>query len=337
MKDLEALCLLNGTSGDEGSVRDFILSKLGDTEFVVDNLGNIIVEKKGKQKPKNKLMLSAHMDEVGVIITHIDENGFLSFSTVGGIDPKALLGKRVRIGNVLGVIGTAPVHLSEDTAVMPKVDKMYIDIGALNREDALKCVSPGDCGVFESEFVRFGDGFIKSKAIDDRVGCALLLELLEKELPFDVSVCFLTREEIGLKGAACAAAGVKPDIALVLESTTSNDVCGVSGADKVCALGEGPVISFMDRATLYDRGLYREAMHIAKANRLKAQTKTKIAGGNDASAIQIAGEGARVLAVSVPTRYIHSAVSVAKISDIESTALLVEKLIQRFGNLENEA
>ena len=154
---------------------------------------------------------------------------------MGGIDAKALLGKRVRIGTTLGIIGTAPVHLTKDEDVMPKTEDMRIDIGAADKAEALRFVSPGDVGVFESEFVRFGDGFVKAKAIDDRIGCSIMLELLEKELPYDCTFCFVVKEEIGLKGAGCAAHRVKPDIAIVLESTTANDVCGVSGAERVCA------------------------------------------------------------------------------------------------------
>ena len=332
MKYLKELCLLEGTSGDENRVRDFIISHLGNNPYTVDNLGNIIVQKKGKCTPKNRIMLSAHMDEVGIIITYIHDDGLMSFSTVGGIDPKALLGKRFVLNGHLCIVGTAPVHLSEDSSVMPKTQDMFLDIGAKDKLEAEKYVQLGDVAVFESEYVEFGNGFLKSKAIDDRFGCALLLELLEKELAFDVTVCFVVREEIGLKGAGCAAAKVKPDIGIVFESTTANDVCSVSGADRVCALGEGPVISFMDRATLYDRELYKEAVLTAKSEGIKAQTKTRIAGGNDASAIQIAGEGARVLALSLPTRYIHSSSSVAKFEDMESACKLAYKLIERFGN-----
>lgn len=332
MQHFETLCLLGGTSGAETTVREYILSQLGELPYIVDNLGNIIVEKKGNKTPSNQLMLSAHMDEVGMIITHIHEDGVLSFATVGGIDTKALLGKRVRIGERLGVIGTAPMHLSEDTSLMPKEDEMYIDIGAKDKAQAEQYVRPGDTAVFESAFVRFGSAAVKSKAIDDRFGCALLLELLASELPYDVTLCFCTMEEIGLKGAGAAASRVQPDIALVLESTTANDVCGVSGADTVCKLGQGAVVSFMDRGTVYDRALYQSAMRLAKEQGIQVQTKTKIAGGNDAAAIQTAGEGARVLALSLPTRYIHSAVSMAREEDMHSCLQLAKALIQEFGD-----
>ena len=334
MRYLKELCLLGGTSGDESAVREYIISHLGANPYTVDALGNIIVEKKGAAAPKQKIMLAAHMDEVGMIITHIDDDGFLSFAPVGGIDAKALLGKRVRVNGHLGVIGTAPVHLTEDESVMPKPEQMYIDIGAADKAEAEAYVSLGDRAVFESDYVPFGDGFLKSKAIDDRFGCALLLELLEKELPYDVTVCFCVMEEIGLKGSGAAANRVKPAIAVVIESTTANDVSGVSGADRVCVLGEGAVVSFMDRATVYDKRLYDIAVQTAKENGIAVQTKTKIAGGNDAGAIQSAADGVRVLALSVPTRNIHSASCVANTKDMQAVADLLEALLARLGETE---
>ena len=334
MRYLKELCLLGGTSGDEGAVREYIISHLGAHPYTVDALGNIIVEKKGAAAPKQKIMLAAHMDEVGMIITHIDDDGFLSFAPVGGIDAKALLGKRVRVNGHLGVIGTAPVHLTEDESVMPKPEQMYIDIGAADKAEAEAYVSLGNRAVFESDYVPFGDDFIKSKAIDDRFGCALLLELLEKELPYDVTVCFCVMEEIGLKGSGAAANRIKPAIAVVIESTTANDVSGVSGADRVCVLGEGAVVSFMDRATVYDKRLYDIAVQTAKENGIAVQTKTKIAGGNDAGAIQSAADGVRVLALSVPTRNIHSASCVANTKDMQAVADLLEVLLARLGETE---
>ena len=331
MRYLKDLCLLGATAGDEESVRAYILSHLGAHPYTVDALGNVIVEKKGKHPAHRKIMLSAHMDEVGVIITHITDEGFLKFATVGGIDAKALLGKRVRIHSLLGVIGTAPIHLTEDESVMPKAEQMYIDIGAKDRAEAQQYVALGDRGVFESDYVCFGEGYIKSKAIDDRFGCAVLLNLLEEDLECDVTLCFCTMEEIGLKGSGAAANRVQPDIGIVIESTTANDVCGVQGSERVCVLGEGVVVSFMDGATMYDKALYESTMKLAEKAHIKAQTKTKIAGGKDAAARQRAGNGARVLALSVPTRYIHSGACVAKQEDMQSTYDLLKALIAHEG------
>ena len=336
MKYLKDLCELCAVSGEEKAVRDYVISKLADNPYYIDNAGNLIVEKKGRKVPKNKLMLAAHMDEVGFIITFTDKSGMLKFDTVGGIDAKSLLGKRVKIGNNIGVIGTVPVHLisKEDESKMPEVGAMFIDIGASSKEEAEKRVSLGDTGTFLSDYTEYGAGFVKSKAIDDRFGCAVLLNLLESDLEYDVTLCFTVREEIGLKGAGVAANGIKPDIALIIESTTANDTCGVSGSDKVCMLGKGAVVSFMDGRTLYDKTLYRAAMNLAEEKGIAAQTKTKIAGGNDAGAVQSAGEGSRVLAVSLPTRYIHSSSCVAKKEDMQSVLDLTIKLIAEFGEIE---
>ena len=335
MKYLKELCEISAPSGEEKSVRDFIIPKLGGSDYYIDNAGNLIVVKKGKKTPKNKLMLAAHMDEVGFIVTFIDDSGMLKFDTVGGIDAKSLLGKRVKIGDNIGVIGTVPVHLTdkESESKMPKVSDMFIDIGVSGKEEDQKTVSLGDIGTFLSDYTEYGEGFIKSKAIDDRFGCAVLLDILESETEYDVTLCFTVREEIGLLGAGVAANTVKPDIAIVIESTTANDTVGVSGSDKVCSLGEGAVVSFMDGRTLYDKTLYRLAMNLAEEKGIKAQTKTKIAGGNDAGALQSAGIGSRVLAVSLPTRYIHSSSCVAKKEDMQSVSELTKELINRFGNI----
>lgn len=335
MKYLKELCQICAPSGEEKSVRDFIISKLGECDYYVDNAGNLIVEKKGKKTPDNKLMLAAHMDEVGFIITFIEDGGMLKFDTVGGIDAKSLLGKRVKIGDNIGVIGTAPIHLTdkESENKMPKVSEMFIDIGVSGKEAAEKLVSLGDTGTFLSDYTEYGDGFVKSKAIDDRFGCAVLLDIARSECEFDVTLCFTVREEIGLFGAGVAANRVKPDIALVIESTTANDICSVSGSDKVCSLGAGAVVSFMDGRTLYDKSLYRSAMNLAEEKGIKAQTKTKIAGGNDAGVLQSAGIGSRVLAVSLPTRYIHSSSCVAKKDDMKSVLDLTKELIKKFGNI----
>lgn len=335
MKYLKELCEISAPSGEEKAVRDYIISKLGDCDYITDNAGNLIVEKKGKKTPKNKLMLAAHMDEVGFIVTFIDDSGMLKFDTVGGIDAKSLLGKRVKIGDNIGVIGTVPVHLTdkESESKMPKASDMFIDLGFSCKAQAEKAVALGDIGTFLSDYTEYGEGFIKSKAIDDRFGCAVLLDILESESEYDVTICFTVREEIGLLGAGVAANRVKPDIAIVIESTTANDTVGVSGSDKVCSLGDGAVVSFMDGRTLYDKTLYRVAMNLAEQKGIKAQTKTKIAGGNDAGALQSAGIGSRVLAVSLPTRYIHSSSCVAKKDDMRSVLVLTKELIKKFGNI----
>lgn len=329
---LKELCLLNGTSGDEGAVRDYIISKIEDKcEYRVDALGSIIAFKKGKNKPDKKVMVCAHMDEVGFIITDITDDGYLKFSPVGGIDARIVADRKVTVNNIEGVIGLKPIHLlssdEKDKAVSFK--NLFIDIGAKDKADALKYVSLGDYACFSSDYYEFGDGFIKAKALDDRIGCMLMIELINSDLEYDTYFCFNVQEEVGLRGSKCTSFDVQPDISVILESTTAADLCGVTGGDRVCVLGNGPVISFMDGRTVYDKDLYKLARKVADDNNIPAQTKTAIAGGNDAGAIQTSGKGSKVIAISIPSRYIHSASSVVKSEDIENTRKLLNKLLPK--------
>lgn len=330
---LKDLCLINGTSGDEGAVRDFIIEQIKDyCEYSVDALGSIIAFKKGRKTPAKKVSFNAHMDEVGFIVTGITEEGYLRFSTVGSIDSRVCIDRVVTVGNgVKGVIGDKAFHLlSEDERKQcPSIDKLLIDIGATTKEEAEKAVSLGDFAYFDSDFREFGDGFIKCKALDDRIGCMLLIELIKSELEYDTYFCFNVQEEVGLRGSKCTSFAVQSDISIILESTTAADLDGVSGDKRVCVLKNGPVISFMDRRTIYDKELYKLAIDTAKENSIPAQTKTAIAGGNDAGAIQLSGKGSRVLAISLPSRYIHSASSVVNKLDIENTRKLIGKLLTK--------
>ena len=319
---LKDLCLLNGTSGREEAVRNYIIEKIKDKcEYSVDALGSVIAFKKGRKAPDKKVLVAAHTDEVGFIITDITDDGYLRFAPVGGIDAAVVLGRRVDINGIKGVVGAKAVHLLSDDEKKnePAFDKLAIDIGAADKAEAEKAVLLGDCAYFASDYCEFGDGFIKSKALDDRIGCMLMIELINSNLEYDTYFCFNVQEEVGLRGSGCSAYAVKPDVAVILESTTAADIDGVTGGDKCCVLGKGPVVSFMDGRTIYDKQIFDLAFEIAKENNIKIQTKTKIAGGNDAGAIQKSGAGCRVAAVSLPCRYIHSGSSVVKIGDIEET------------------
>ncbi len=334
MKYLKDLCLLNSISGDESDVRDFIISKIQDKcEYTVDNLGNIIALRKGKKVPDKKLMICAHMDEVGFIVTSVGENGDIFFDTVGGIDTSVISGKRVLIGKnkIQGVIGNVPVHRlsKEQRKKFPQISSMSIDIGASDKNEALKYVKQGDCVYFDSDYIEFGCNMIKSKAIDDRAGCSIMLELIENEHEFDTYYVFNTQEEIGLRGSRVSAYRVNPDIAIVLESTTASDIDGVSGAKRVCEVGKGAVVSYMDRSTMYNRDLYNLAFDIAEENNIKIQTKSVIAGGNDSGAIHITGNGVKTVAVSLPCRYLHSPSCVIKSDDYFESLKLVDILRNR--------
>ena len=330
---LRTLCNLNGISGREDSVRDYIISQIKDyCEYSVDPLGNLIAFKKGKKEAKNIVMIDAHMDEVGMIVTGIDNDGFIKFAKVGGIDSKVIIGRSVRIGekNIPGVLGIKPIHLikKSDEEKIPSDDEMYIDIGAKDKESAMKLVSLGDEIHFESEFIEFGDGFIKSKALDDRVGCAIMINLIRSDLEYDCRFSFSVQEEIGTRGAMASAFTVAPDYSVVVETTTAADISGVEGSDRVCICGEGGAVSFMDRSTVYNHDMYLKAMKIASDKGIKAQTKTRVAGGNNAGAIHKSRGGVSVVTISVPCRYLHSPCCVCKYSDIESSRNLIKALAE---------
>ena len=331
---LKTLCDLNGTSGNEAAVRDSILEQIKPycTTCTMDAMGSIIAFKKGKRTPEKRVMLSAHMDEVGFIITGATDEGYLQFAPVGGINPAVVLGRRLALENGgYGMVGTVPIHLLHGDAgeKVPSFDDLLLDVGAGDKQ-AAKAIAPvGSFAYFSEPYTAFGDGKICAKALDDRIGCMLMIELLRSELEADTWFCFQVQEEVGLRGAACTGSRVRPDLVLVLEATTAADLDGVTGDKRVCVLGHGPVVSFMDGATIYDRALYRLARETADENGIPNQTKTAIAGGNDAGALQRAGQGSAALAVSLPCRYIHSGASVVQRSDIDATRALLTALLPK--------
>lgn len=329
---LKKLCMLNSASGDERAVREFIIEQIKDfCEYEVDNLGSIIAFKKGEKTPDKKVMFAAHMDEVGFIITDIDDEGYLSFAPVGGIDTKVVADRVLNINSVKGVVGLKPVHLlsSEERNTPLTFKDMRIDIGASDRKQAEENVSLGDFAYFESEYYELGNGLIKAKAIDDRVGCMLMIELIKSNLEYDTYFCFNVQEEVGLRGSACTSYAVQSDISVILEATTASDIDELNGSDAVCFLGSGSVVSFMDGRTIYNKELYDLAMTTANENGIKVQSKRAIAGGNDAGAIQTSGKGSKVLAISLPCRYIHSACCVANKDDIDQMRELIKALMTK--------
>lgn len=327
---LKQLCSLDGTSGDEGAARDFVISQIKDyCEYKVDNLGNIIAFKKGKNAPAKKVLIDAHLDEVGLIITHIENDGFLRFKIVGGIDTAALLCRRVKInGKIPGIIGCKPVHLcdGDERKKLPDADSLYIDIGVSSADEANTYVAVGDCAVMCSDFTVTGDKIL-TKALDDRVGCLVLIDLLKQGAEYDFYASFSVQEEVGLRGAGVVAFAVEPDAAIVIDGTTAADVAGVAAAKQVCRQGEGAVVSFMDGATSYDREYYNAALNSG----IKAQSKCAVAGGNNAGAIHLSRGGVRTLALSVPCRYIHTVGSVCDMRDIIAVRDLTKYMVDQIA------
>lgn len=331
---LKDLCLLNAVSGNEESVRNFIIDKIKEfCEYSVDNLGNVIALRKGRKTPDKKLMVAAHTDEVGLIITSIRSDGTLTFDAVGGIDSAVIIGKKVKIGKaeLNGVVGSKAVHKlsAKQRDEAPEISDLYIDFGAADKQDAEKNVNVGDYAYFDSDYIEFGNRRIKAKAIDDRAGCAIMLSLIEEEPEYNTWFVFNVQEEIGLRGSTVSAYTVQPDIAIVLEATTAADIEGTSGAERVCQVGKGPVVSFMDRSTMYDKELYKTAFSLADELGISCQTKSMIAGGNDSGAIHISGKGVRTIAVSLPCRYLHSPSCVISAQDYDDTYTLVKAMMKK--------
>ncbi len=330
---LKKLCLSCGISGEEEEVRELILSEIRPAaeRWEIDPLGNLIVFKKGRKSPRRRLMLCAHMDEVGMIVTYITPEGLLKFDCVGGIHNSALFARQVLVGKnrVPGVVCAKPVHVAQgdERKKCPSAKDLTIDIGASTAEEAGAVVSVGDAVYFDAPYEEKG-GFVIGKAIDDRLGCAVLIAMLQREQPYDMTYVFTVREEIGLQGAAAAAFTVAPDDAIIVESTTAADTPFAEGEQQVCRVGEGAVVSLMDRSTIYDREYYDLAMKTAERIGVKAQTKTMIAGGNDAGAVHRSRGGVRTAAVSVPCRYLHGSSSLIAVSDAEAVAALTEALAE---------
>lgn len=318
-----------GVSGSEGEVRAIIkeLAALYASDMKVDHLGNLYVHKKGRGR---RIMLAAHMDEVGMRVTGVLDSGLLAYDNAG-LDSRVVVSKRVVIGKgkVPGVIGSKAIHLQKRTDLDKKLphEELFIDIGAKDKEDALKYVSVGDFVCFDTEFEFFGDGLMKGKALDDRIGCAVLLELLKKDYDCDLYAVFTVQEEVGLRGATVAAYTVEPELALVFEGTTANDMPDAKGHEHVTKVGKGPAITFMDGATITKKKMLDALIDTAKEAGIPFQMRQGTKGGTDAGRIHRAKAGAITGGISVPCRYIHSPVSVASVSDFENAVKLADAFL----------
>ncbi|MDR0804833.1 MAG: M42 family peptidase [Oscillospiraceae bacterium] len=302
--------------------------------------GNEVIFVDNGEVGANVVAFFAHKDEVRFIVNYIDDSGFLRLSTVGGISPSVIYGRILQNDKIRGVVGAKPKHLLE-TADKEKYPKhIWLDIGAENKDEAAKYAPLGSIFYFDKLFQKVGNktgGKLLAKAIDDRIGCEIIAELVEKDMPYSFWAVFTNNEEIGCIGGKMALDNISalaekhglpnPNIAVVIESTTAADIPDVTGAERVCELGKGAVVSYMDRGTLYDKKLYDQIKNIAHQNNIAVQTKTLIAGGNDASQIHKSRGGIRTAAVSIPTRYLHSPASVADMRDIDSVSALAEKLV----------
>ncbi|HLR34399.1 MAG TPA: M42 family metallopeptidase [Tissierellales bacterium] len=330
---LKKLTEASGVSGNESEVRNIIIDEIKDyvDDIKIDNIGNVIVYKKGKVNAP-KLMVTAHLDEVGLMVVNIDDSGLLKFVPVGGIDKRVLVSKPVKVGKdkIQGVIGAKPIHLQKRTEWENALDieDLYIDIGVNNKEEAEKLVSIGDYVTFDTESLEFGNNLIKAKALDNRVGCSLLIDLLKEESSFSYYGVFTVMEEVGLRGAGPAAFSVEPDVSIILEGTLCSDMPKAEVYEISTVLGDGPAISLMDRTTVYNIKLRERIVSIAKKNNIPYQYRKTTFGGNDSGKIHLAKEGSITTTISVPCRYIHSPVSVMSKDDYENTFKLLKAVLK---------
>lgn len=341
---LKRLSEAAGVSGREDEVRQIIIDAIADQvdEYRVDSIGNVIALKKGDGSSDLKVMVAAHMDEVGFMISQIEENGLLRFFKVGGLDDRILPAKVLWIGDkkVPGVIGIKPVHLVKREEVQKpiKYEQLAIDIGASSKAEAEKLVQRGDYATFAAEFVELnpeGKSWrtVRGKAFDDRAGCAVLLKLLNTQYPFDLYAVFSTQEEVGLRGAQVAAFAVEPDLALALEGTGANEIPTKKDVSPSTRLGHGPAITIMDRSFIADRRLVRLLIDTAKELDIPYQIKQPGIGGTDAGAIHRSKEGVPSVTVSIPCRYIHSPAAILSLDDFDHTVQLVRESLLRLPEL----
>ena len=334
---LKRLCSLPGVASWEDRVRDCVMEVAGQyaTELRVDAMGNVIAFKEGAKATGSKLLLTAHMDEVGLMVRSITDEGYLKFDTVGHIDRRVLLGKRVLVGPRLlpAVVGLKAYHLvsRDEEKNVPKLDEYYLDIGARSKEEAQKLVRLGDVAAFDSDPEVFGGGLLKGRALDSRIGCAVLLWLMREQLPMDCTFVFTAQQEVGARGAFGAAFSVKPEIALVLEGAPAADLAGVPAHKKACALGKGAVLPFMDKGVIVDRGLFEALRDLAEQGNIPWQLREDTTGSGDAMAVQRAASGVRTAVIAAPVRYPHTPATLASADDIEAVLQLTRAFINHLS------
>jgi len=336
---LEKLSNANGVTGREGEVRELMKKYLKPyvDETREDKLGNLITFKKGN-KDAPTVMLAAHMDEVGLMIKNIKKKGFLQFVKVGGIDDRILLAQKVIVhtdkGPLTGVTGSKPVHIQteEEQKKVVDADRLFIDVGAKDKEEAEKMgVQVGDVVSFDTKFVRISENVVLGKALDDRVGCAMMVETLRRLQKVDCNVYAVgtIQEEVGLRGATIAAFQVAPDVCIVLETTVAGGMPGVEEGKAPAKMGEGPVVTVADAGLIAHPKVLRLLIDSAKENKIPYQLETGIRGSTDAARISLSREGVPSGVISVATRYIHSPAAILNLDDAEKTVKLAVAAIEK--------
>jgi len=318
-----------GPSGAENAVRDLVISRIKPfvASLKIDSLGNLIATKGNG----GDLVISAHMDEVALTVTGFEEDGTLRFHQVGGITPTHLPSKRVYFPeqDVRGVIGAKPIHMNKDKNSVLGYSDLFIDIGVSCEKDAMDLIEKGDIAIFDTKTTRLDsdNAAICGKAIDDRLGCYILCNLICCPEITDCTFLFSVQEEVGLIGASCFASNSSFKYGIALDVTTPNDLPGVDGPKTVCKLGNGPVISYADGRCVYDSELISNVFALLRKEHIPCQTKAMRTGGNEASSFQNEGGGMSAISISTPCRYIHGPVGVVWEEDIQNTERAIRLII----------
>lgn len=319
---IKALTETYGPAGNEARIRQLLKEMVKDKvdELKVDALGNLIALKKGEGG--KKVMLAAHMDEIGIVVNYVDEKGFLRFSAMGGVFPHTLVGNRVEFEN--GVVGVIGVEKLDSPDKVPGFDKLYIDVGAENRESCP--VKVGDIGVFSRPLVVQGNRLI-AKAFDDRIGCAILVKLVEelKDCPHDLYIVFTVQEELGLRGAITSAYGIAPDVGIAVDVTRTGDT--PEAPKMAVSLGKGPAIKVKDARMVSHPGVRQALIRAAEEEGIPYQLEVLEGGTTDAAAIQLTREGIPTGVISIPCRYIHTPSEMVDLRDVENAVRLLRRYL----------
>ncbi len=338
-ENLEKLSNANGVAGRETEVRNLMIKFLEPfaDEVVVDRLENVIAIKKGK-KAAPKIMLAAHMDEVGLMVKTITKDGFLQFTKMGGIDDRILLAQKVNVitenGALPGVVGSKPPHIQKEDERKKIVtyDEMFLDIGAENREDAKAMgVKIGDPIAFDVKYVKLGKDAVMGKAFDNRAGCAVMVETLKQIGETDCTIYAVgtVQEELGLRGATTAAYGVDPDVGIALDVTFTGDTPGIKEFDTTVKMGKGPALTVTDSGLIVHPKVLRWLIDTAVQNGVEYQLETGLMGTTDAARMSLTRQGVPSGTISIPARYIHSPVGLISLKDAENSAKLAALAIQK--------
>ena len=340
---LKRTCEIAGAPGFEQPIRRLVIDEVEPLvdQLEVDNLGSIVTLKKGSRNPDGKkVMVAAHLDEIGFIVKHIDEQGFVRFHTLGGFDPKTLTAQRVIIHgkqDLVGVMGSKPIHVmtAEERKKTPETTDYFIDLG-MKVEQVKELVQVGNPITRERELIEMGD-CVNCKSIDNRVSVFILMETLRQlgEVPYDVYGVFTVQEEVGLRGANVAAHHINPDFGIGLDTTIAFDVPGAQPHERVTSLGEGAAIKVMDSSTICDYRMVEFMKQTADQNNIKWQLEVLTAGGTDTAGVQRMGKhGAIAGAISIPTRHLHQVIEMANKEDIEACIQLLKASLETIDQFD---